>query len=154
MLNYDSGYDTDDTDELLAQKSCAQPTVYTVPETALRARPSTQNCQPSTGALQPSVIVNEDWLFSLGSTRECTDSQQYMPMPAQASTIRQCPETAARREMGFSAASPRTGPKEAPCDPKQGYRTESTVQSTDTPRYQPEAAFTEESAHNQAGPPP
>lgn len=67
MLYYDSGCDTDDTDELLAQKSSLHPTIYTVSDTALRARPSSTTMQSN--KTQPSLIVNDDWLFSLDSSR-------------------------------------------------------------------------------------
>lgn len=70
MFGYDSGYDTDDTDELLAKKGCAHVPIFSVSDTALRPTPSAANCQKFCNQEKPSVIVNEDWLFSLESTRQ------------------------------------------------------------------------------------
>lgn len=69
MFGYDSGYDTDDTDELLTKKGCAHVPILSVSDTALRRTHSATNCQKFSTE-QASVIVNEDWLFSLDSTRQ------------------------------------------------------------------------------------
>lgn len=63
MFSYDSGYDTDDTDELLASKIAAP---IPVVQTASR---SARTCSSKVDAVSGSLIVTDDWLFSLDSTR-------------------------------------------------------------------------------------
>lgn len=64
---YDDGYDTDDTDELLAAKCSFQPTVVVCSSTK-QQKASQREVSTSGPAEACTIVEDEDWLFSISAS--------------------------------------------------------------------------------------
>lgn len=67
-MMYDDGYDTDDTDELLAAKCSFQPTVVVSSSSKLQQKSSGPAASTSGPAEACTIVEDEDWLFSISAS--------------------------------------------------------------------------------------